>query len=66
MTQKERRATSWDMTEKPSETKQQTPQGRSAKAEREARLAVALRQNLRRRKAPVAMAKPDAEADDAV
>jgi type III secretion system FlhB-like substrate exporter len=54
------------MTEKPSETKRQTPQGSSAKAEREARLAVALRQNLRRRKAPAAVAKPDAEADDAV
>jgi len=54
------------MTEKPSETKQQTPGGSSAKAQREARLAVALRQNLRRRKAPAAVAKPDAEAVDAV
>jgi hypothetical protein len=54
------------MTEKPSETKRQPPQGRSAKADREARLAVALRQNLRRRKAPAAVAKPDPETDDAV
>lgn len=53
------------MTEKPSETKQQTPAVPSAKAEREARLAVALRQNLRRRKAPAPVAKPDGggEAD---
>lgn len=54
------------MTEKPSETKRQTPQGSSAKAEREARLAVALRQNLRRRKAPAAVANPNPETDDAV
>lgn len=47
------------MTEKPSETKQQTPAVPSVKAEREARLAVALRQNLRRRKAPAPEAKPD-------
>lgn len=54
------------MTEKPSETKRQAPQGLSAKAEREARLATALRQNLRRRKAPAAVAKPDPEVDEGV
>jgi len=54
------------MTKKLSETKRQTPAGSSTKAEREARLAVALRQNLRRRKTPAAVAKPDPEADDAV
>jgi len=54
------------MIKKPSETKRQTPASSSTKAEREARLAVALRQNLRRRKAQAAVAKPDPEADDRV
>jgi hypothetical protein len=51
------------MTEKPSETKRQTPAVPSAKAEREARLAVALRQNLRRRKAPAPVVISDPEAE---
>ena len=37
-----------------------------SKAERDARLAAALRANLRRRKAPVPVADPSPTADDAV
>ncbi len=40
------------------------PKGRSAAAEREAKLAQALRANLRRRKAPRAAGEPEARADE--
>jgi hypothetical protein len=64
LTRKESRPTSQGVTEKPSETNPKTPPGGSAKAEREARLAAALRLNLRRRKAPAPQRAGPSAADD--
>jgi hypothetical protein len=46
----------------PEKSAAQTTRTAAQKAEREARLAKALRDNLRRRKQPAAVSKPDPEA----
>ena len=53
------------MTEKPSQTKSMTDRTLSQKAEKEARLAAALRQNLRRRKTPAPAKAPESGSEEA-
>jgi hypothetical protein len=52
------------VSKKPSQTKSMTDRTLGLKAEKEARLAAALRQNLRRRKTPVVPKTPESGPDE--